>query len=87
MVYVRSSHIIARIPINRISSIGYKKTGFNAAESTAQMTGIIIIILIAHRCPWAAEKHAVYHFHAANANPMRLYEISSAAMMCVVNRM
>lgn len=87
MVCVRSSHIIVKIPISRISLIGYKKIGFNAAASTAQMTGIIIIILIAHRCRWAAEKHAVYHFHAANGYPMRLYGTNSAAMMYAVKRM
>lgn len=86
-VYVPSSHIIAKIPINRISSIGFKKIGFSAAASTDQTTGITIIISIVRRFRLAAVKHAVYHFHAVNANPMRLYEISSAAMMCAVKQM
>lgn len=73
---------IERIPINRISSTGFKKTGYNVAVLMDQMTGTITITSIAHHYQLAAEKHAVYHSLVANGNPMRLYEISSAVMMC-----
>lgn len=87
MVYVHSLHIIEKIPINRISLIGFKKIGCNAVASMDQTIGIIIIISIVHRFRLAAAKHAVFHFHVVNDNPMKLYVINSADMMYAVKQM
>lgn len=87
MVCARLLLIIVKILINRISSTGFKKTGYNVVALMDPMTGIIIITSIALRWPLAAEKHAVYHSLAANANRMRLYETSNAAMMYAENHM
>lgn len=87
MVYVRLLRIIVKIPTNKISLTGFKKTGSNAVVSMAQMIGIIIIISIVHHCRSAAEKHVAYHFHAAKDNRTRLYEINSVDTMCAENQM
>lgn len=66
MAYEHLSYTIERILTNRISSIGYKKTGCSVVASKVPKIGTVTYISIVRRNVSAVAKRVVYHFPAAN---------------------